>query len=72
MIAGKCKLFARKRAADTNTWDNCWFDLPYAPRSYSEMEDLIEYYEGEWGSLYEYRIVSSNPMCYPQPHIPMS
>jgi len=33
-----------------------WFDLPYAPRSKSDCESLVEYYEAEWGSLYEYEI----------------
>ena len=72
MIAGKCKLFARKRNVTTNTFDNCWFDLPQAARSYSELEELIEYYQSEWGNFYEYHIVANVPACYPKPHIPMS
>lgn len=72
MIPGLCKLFARKRTPDTTAFDNCWFDLPYSARSYSQMENLIEYYQGEWGNLYEYRIVADHPLCYPKPLVPMS
>lgn len=71
MITGDCRLWARKRKPDPdNIWSTCWIDLPYAPRSYEKCEDLLEYYEGEWGSLYEYVIRSASWGCAPKPTMP--
>ena len=33
-----------------------WADLPYTRRSLEDAEDLLRYYEEEWGSLYDYEI----------------
>ena len=40
----------------TNDPEALWADLPHAPRSLSEAEDLLRYYEEEWGNLYEYEV----------------
>ena len=59
------RVWCRKNEAEA-----LWSPLPYAPReSYEEAEALQDYYEGEWGTLYEYSIVAcgSRPvgMCVP-------
>lgn len=54
-------VWARKR----NDADALWFDLPYAPRSRAGCEALVDYYEGEWGQLYEYEIHQQG-FSYPQ------
>ena len=50
--------------------DALWNTLPYTPReSYQEALDLCDYYEGEWGALYEYTVVACGQrptgMCVP-------
>lgn len=47
----------------TNDPDALWSDMPYAPRSKQECEELVDYYEENWGSLYIYEIVVKG--CYP-------
>ena len=69
MIAGLCKVWARK----TNPGpEDYWFDLPYAPRGYSECEDLVQYYEDNWGNMYQYLITGSHRLCGPKPVAPFS
>ena len=59
-IPGLCRVWARKL-------DNpYWIKLPYAPRSYSECQDLVDYYEGEWGQLYDYVITADHDLCKPR------
>jgi hypothetical protein len=71
MIAGNCRLWARKRTPDPdNMWSKCWIDMPYAPRSFEACESLQEYYEGEWGNIYEYKITSTGWGCAPKPTMP--
>ena len=50
--------------------DALWAPLPSSPRdSYEEASALQDYYEGEWGNLYEYSIVACGQrptgMCVP-------
>ena len=47
-----------------NTPDAVWADMPYAPRARWDAESLIDYYEREWGNLYEYVAVP----CGMTPH----
>lgn len=44
--------------------DALWAPLPYAGRNRAHAQDLIEYYESEWGNLYDYEIVKlgNHPM----------
>ena len=42
-----------------NDPDALWSAMPYAKRSRTECEALVEYYEAEWGSHYIYDIVLS-------------
>ena len=37
--------------------DTPWGILPHAPRNLDRSEQLIEYYESEWGHMYSYRLV---------------
>ena len=53
-----------------NEQDALWEAMSYAPRSnYNEAQHLVEYYEGEWGKLYEYQVVPCGQrpagMCVP-------
>ena len=48
---GNYILWARKREPGAQ-----WFDMPYHQRSLDDAIDLVHYYEGEWGNLYEYEI----------------
>ena len=48
----------------SNDPDSLWAAMPYAKRSKSECEHLVDYYEREWGSHYEYEIVLTG--FYPQ------
>ena len=41
----------------TNDDSALWAAMPYAKRSKQECETLVEYYEEEWGSLYDYEVV---------------
>ena len=50
--------------ARRNTPDAVWTDLPHSPRDRWGAESLIDYYEGEWGSLYDYVAVP----CGMTPH----
>lgn len=53
-----------RRTDDPNA---LWGDMSYAPRSRSEAEDLMRYYEEEWGSMYEYEIhVGGLTATYPK------
>ena len=73
MIPGLCRVWVKKRVSDPqNEWSGCWQDLPYAPRSYSECEALVEYYEREWGNLYSYTICSAGWGSAPSPTMPGS
>ena len=55
MIPGKCRIWARKLTGE-DTW---WFEMNYGARCYADCESLIEYYQGIWGELYEYMILSA-------------
>lgn len=35
-----------------------WRCMAYAPRSYDECEQMIDYYEEKWGHFYSYKIQS--------------
>ena len=59
-IPGMCRVWAR-RLADGEYWTK----LPQAPRGYSDCESLVEYYESEWGRLYEYQITPDLDLCQP-------
>ena len=53
-----------------NEPDALWCDMPYAQRSLTECERLIEYYQERFGNLYEYETVPvgqrpSFGMCVP-------
>lgn len=53
-----------------NQEGSLWNVLPYSPRdNYQQAEDLVEYYEGEWGSMYQYTIHACGQrpsgMCVP-------
>ena len=39
-----------------------WKALSYAPRTMEHCESLIEYYEGQWGNYYSYRILPAAEM----------
>ena len=39
--------------------DSDWFEMSYPPRSLQDCEELIEYYEEEWGHFYSYRVLQS-------------
>ena len=41
----------------TNDDNALWAAMPYAKRSKQECQALVEYYEEEWGSLYDYEVV---------------
>lgn len=71
MIPGMCRVWFRLREPDpTNEWSNCWQDMPYAPRSFTDCESLVDYYEGEWGNLYSYCIRSAAWGAAPSPSMP--
>ena len=36
-----------------------WFRMPYAERSYLECEQLLAFYEADWGSYYSYQVLPS-------------
>ena len=73
MIPGMCRVWFRKRNPDTsNPWSNCWQNLPYAPRGYHDCESIIDYYQREWGDLYDYCIRSATWSDAPSPAMPGS
>ena len=37
-----------------------WLPLSYAPRTMEHCESLVEYYEGQWGSYYSYKILPAS------------
>lgn len=41
----------------TNDPDALWADMPYAPRSKQECEELVDIYEEQWGQFYIYEVV---------------
>lgn len=59
-IAGLCRVYARKHN------DPYWIKMPYAPRGYHECEDLVAFYEEEWGNLYDYVITADHDLCQPK------
>ena len=59
-IAGLCRVYARK------VTEPYWFQLPYAPRGYSECEQLIDYYTETWGQFYDYVITADHDLCKPK------
>ena len=59
-IPGLCRVYARRHDS------HYWTKLPYAPRGYHECEQLVEYYESEWGSLYSYTITADHDLCAPK------
>ena len=42
-------IWARKREPGAQ-----WFDLPYAPRDYASVIQLIAQYRQQWGNFYQY------------------
>lgn len=42
-----------------------WSPLPNAPRGFTECEALVDYYESNWGDLYEYKITANSRLCQP-------
>jgi hypothetical protein len=40
----------------TDVPDALWADMPYTRHSRSEAEQLMEHYEEQWGSLYEFEV----------------
>lgn len=60
-IPGKCSVWARRTSGD----DRSWSKMGYAGRNFYDCIDLVAYYEEEWGSHYEYRILSSAHPCRP-------
>ncbi len=71
MIVGLCKVYYRLRTPDSSDpWSKCWNDLPHSPRTYSECEDLISYYEENWGTLYSYQIGTASRWGAPKPLMP--
>ena len=60
MIPGETIIWCKQR-----TPNSYWSKMPYAPRSYSENEALIDYYQGEWGNLYSYKITANLDICRP-------
>mgnify|MGYP004395747713 FL=1 len=59
MIPGMCMVWARERTQPY------WHHLPNAPRGYADCEALVEYYEENWGKLYDYRITAASQLCRP-------
>jgi hypothetical protein len=60
MIAGLTRIYYKKRGPG-----NYWGKLPHAARSWSENEDLIDYYRTQWGALYQYKITADSDICQP-------
>ena len=59
MIAGMCKIWCRKaRGFATDEWSRVWQEMPYAARSYSACDELIDIYIERFGNMYEYTILS--------------
>lgn len=56
LIPGLCKVWATRREGPEA---GHWVDMPYGPRSYDDCESIIDYYKGEWGNFYSYRILSA-------------
>ena len=54
--------FRRLSTDGTKTY---WGKMPHADRGLSAAEALVEYYEQEWGSLYEYKITPALDVCKP-------
>ena len=36
-----------------------WERMPYAGRSFIDAESLLEYYERDWGNVYQYQVLPS-------------
>lgn len=71
MIPGLCRIWFRRRNPDpTDMWGKCWQDMSYAPRGYTDCEQLIEHYEEEWGNHYEYCIRTAAWGGAPKPTMP--
>ena len=62
MIPGICRVWARRTSGE----DQYWHVLPYAPRGYSECQQLVDYYEEQWGSHYVYEITANSDLCRPR------
>lgn len=48
----------------TNEPDAQWAEMPYHRRSLQSAQELVEYYESEWGNHYIYEIHRDG--CYPR------
>ena len=59
-IPGLCRVCARKST------EPYWFKLPYAPRTYCECQQLVDYYQEEWGQFYDYVITADHDLCKPR------
>ena len=57
---GQFVLWCRRR-----TDDALWTVMPYAARSYSECESLLEHYEEQWPNHYDYEIHPLNNLSRP-------
>ena len=60
-IPGLCRIWARR------TNQPYWVALTYSPRGYHECEALVNHYEEEWGSHYDYVITADSNLCRPKP-----
>ena len=40
--------------------------MPYKARGYSDCVSLVEYYEEEWGNLYDYEITCDSNLARPK------
>lgn len=58
-IPGFCRVWCRR------TNQPYWQMMPYKARGYSDCVSLVEYYESEWGNLYDYVITADSPLCRP-------
>ena len=59
VIPGLCRVWARKRT------EPHWFKMSYAPRCYTDCEQLVDYYYEEWGQMYDYVITADHDLCKP-------
>ena len=59
-IPGMCRIWARR------TNQPYWVALTYSARGYRECEALVNHYEEEWGSHYDYVITADSNLCRPK------
>jgi len=59
-IPGLCRIWFRRSDQPY------WVAMSYAARGYTDCEQLVEYYEEEWGQLYDYVITADSDLCRPK------